>query len=163
VNMMVRPLNLIKLAQRVGFVVCALLLVCAVVACGGAKPSESAPTSGGSGTQSTGSESTASCGDGLCEKSEGDNCCTDCGCSDPNKICDRYTVRCIDKAVLSEDARKQVLDKFKQWPLKEEVDEVQGTEAVRVFKFDCGDASKTCLHIVYVDKTGKIVQEQDTK
>jgi len=162
-NMVARFCNLIEQAERVGFLVCISCMVLALIACGGPKSGQGTPQAGGASGQPTNTPSLASCGDGLCEKGEEDTCCTDCGCQDPAKICDRYFVKCIDKVVLSDDAKQEVMSKYKQWPLIEEADEVQGGEAVKVFKFNCGDQGKTCVHIVYVDGTGKIVQEQETK
>jgi len=156
-------LNTARLLWRLVIIVFILFLASDIAACGGAKPTQEPPQASEPTAQPASSGSKTSCGDGLCEEGEGDNCCTDCNCSDPSKICNRYTVKCVDKVVLTEDARKQILDKFGQWPLKEEADDIQGPDAVKVFRFDCGDASKTCTHIVYVDKTGSIIQEQETK
>jgi len=160
-NTVAHSFNIVRQAERVGFMVCILCIV--LGACSGAKPGQGAPQGTGATAQPTNTASTASCGDGLCEKGEEDTCCTDCGCPDPAKICNRYTVKCIDKVVLSDQAKQDVLSKYKQWPLIEETDDVQGSEAVKVFRFNCSDQSKTCVHIVYVDGTGKIIQEQETK
>ncbi len=158
-----RFFKLIRKAGHGGFVICILCMVFALVACSGSTLGQKTPQAGEVSGQPTNTPIPTSCGDGLCEKGEEDTCCTDCGCQDPAKICDRYIVKCIDKVVLSDEARQEILSRYKQWPLIEETDDVQANEAVKVFRFNCGDQSRQCVHIVYVDRTGKVIQEQETK
>ncbi len=146
-------------AGYAAFVVCLALLL---IACGGPTTGEGTPQTEGVSGQPTNTPLLTTCGDGLCEQGEEDTCCTDCGCKDPAKICDRYIVRCIDKVVLSEEAKQEILSKYNQWPFIGEEDEVLAGEAVKVFQFNCSDQGKSCVHIVYVDAAGKIVQERET-
>ncbi len=166
VNMAANHSDGIKQARRVGFILCALLILVAMNACG-----SPAPQQPGGGEQATpaGTQPTVvheeQCGDGLCEQGEkaSGKCCMDCGCSEDTKICDRYFNKCIDKITLDDARKNEIIAQYKQWPFLEMVDDVYDNQAVKALKFNCGDSSNKCTHVVYVDKDGKIIKEEDVK
>ena len=158
--MMAAFFSMTRQAKRVRLVICVLLILLLVSACSGTR---SQPGSKDTPAAQPTEPHETQCGDGLCEQGEKETCCMDCGCQEQTKICDRYFNKCIDKANLSDEKKNELLAKYKSWPLIEMTDDVYDHQAAKLFRFNCGDQSKTCEHLVYIDGNGAIIQEQETK
>ena len=103
------------------------------------------------------------CGDSRCtdnEKKLG-YCCLDCGCGE-NQLCNVYLRKCIDKFVLSDELRNNIVQKYRFYELLGVKDEYYQEYAVKKFTFNCttSEAPVGCLFVAYILDNGSVVYEE---
>lgn len=110
------------------------------------------------------------CGDEICsfEENRTQTCCEDCGCL-LNKICNKVTQICQDKATISEEKIRKIADDYM-------VDnEITGTitgikdtyykdEILKQINIDCRaeEIPYPCAIVLYIDGSGEIVEDMRT-
>ncbi|MEA3343862.1 MAG: hypothetical protein U9Q92_06905 [archaeon] len=107
------------------------------------------------------------CGDDICsaEENRTQTCCEDCGCL-LNKICNKVTQMCQEKATISEEKiRKAANDYMDENKIRGTIigikDAYYKDEILKQVNIDCRaeEIPYPCAIILYIDDEGKIVEE----
>jgi hypothetical protein len=110
------------------------------------------------------------CGDGVCSNEENmtHNCCEDCSCTF-DKICNKVTENCQEKINISEgDVTKIANDYMNKNSINGTIIEITDAyyknETIKQVNIDCRtkEIPYPCQIVLYINSTGKIVEEMRT-
>ena len=110
------------------------------------------------------------CGDGICSATENESqsCCEDCGCIG-DKICNKVTGTCQDKAIISDDTIREIATQYMRdnnisGNVTTIVDVYYKNQTVKQVNIDCKTSNVLypCMVYLYVDSSGKVLESAAT-